>query len=144
MDVTTITEGEFTGWQAWENENFEYQTAGPMYFRTDAQGPVAAFRAARKHMNSGSMVHGGCLMTFADFALFVIAKGAMDNAYGVTIAFTSEFLSPAREGDLMEARGEVLKAGRSLFFVRGIVTANGEPCLNFSGTIKRARQVEAS
>ena len=139
MDSIEITEGEFKGWRAWADENFEFETAGPMYFRKDENGPVAALRVARKHMNSGGMVHGGCLMTFADFALFVIAKEAMDNAYGVTIAFTSEFLSSASEGDLLEARGEVLKTGRSLLFVRGLITANGEPCLNFSGTIKRAR-----
>jgi uncharacterized protein (TIGR00369 family) len=139
LDAAIITEGEFTGWQAWSHEAFEFKTAGPMYFRYEDDVPVAAMRALPKHMNAGSMVHGGCLMSFADFALFVIAKRAMDNQYGVTIAFTSEFLSPAREGDLLEARGEVLRTGRSLLFVRGLITANDEPCLNFSGTIKRVK-----
>ena len=58
----------------------------------------------------------------------------------LTVAFTSEFLGSAREGDYMEARGEVLRAGGSLIFVRGVVTAEGKPCLNFSGTIKRLRE----
>ena len=40
----------------------------------------------------------------------------------------------------MEARGEVLRAGGSLIFVRGVITAEGKPCLNFSGTIKRLRE----
>lgn len=139
MDTTTIAEGEFKGWSAWEHEAFEYNSAGPMYFRYEDDQPVAAMRALPKHMNSGAMVHGGCLMTFADFSLFVIAKRAMDNQYGVTIAFTSEFLSPARLGDLLEARGQVLRAGHRLLFVRGLITANGEPCLNFSGTLKRLK-----
>ena len=102
--------------------------------------PVAAFRAERRHLNGAGVVHGGCLMTFADFSLFAIATHAMDGAYGLTVAMTSEFLSGPREGAWIEARGEVLRAGGSLIFVRGLVTGDGEACLNFSGTIKRLRK----
>lgn len=58
----------------------------------------------------------------------------------MTVAFTSEFVGNAKEGDYVEARGEVLRAGGSLIFVRGLVTAEGRPCLNFSGTIKRLKK----
>lgn len=140
--VTTIeTAGEFAGWTTWKEEPFEYETAGPFYFRVDEQGPVAAFRVARRHMNAGGVVHGGCLMTFADFALFAIAHQAMDGSYGVTVAFTAEFLDGAREGERLTARGETLRAGGSLSFVRGIVHGeDGRPVLNFSGTIKKRRK----
>lgn len=37
-------------------------------------------------------------------------------------------------------RGDILRAGGSLVFVRGIMTAEGRPCLSFSGTIKKARK----
>jgi len=91
-------------------------------------------------MNMGGSVHGGCLMTFADFALFAIAADEIgESGYGVTVAFTSEFLAGAKEGQLLEARGEVLRAGGSLIFVRGVVTADGTPCLNFSATLKRLK-----
>ena len=137
MKPDRVTEGEFTGWLTWFSEAFEHG-AGPFYFRTDAQGPVAAFRAQAKHMNQGEVVHGGCLMIFADFALFVIAADELgDDGYGLTVAFTSEFLSGAKEGQLIESRGEVLRAGGSLIFVRGVVTADGTPCLNYSATLKR-------
>jgi uncharacterized protein (TIGR00369 family) len=140
--VTTIeTEGEFAGWTTWKEEPFEYETAGPFYFRVDEQGPVAAFRVARRHMNAGGVVHGGCLMTFADFALFAIAHQAMEGSYGVTVAFTAEFLDGALEGERLTARGETLRAGGSLSFVRGIVHGeDGRPVLNFSGTIKKRRK----
>ncbi len=140
MQSTTITEGEFTGWNAWENEPFEYKTAGPFFMRTDEHGQVAAFRAAHKHMNASGIMHGGCLMTFADFALFALAKTDDSDGYGVTVAFTAEFLAGAREGEYIEARGEVVGGGRSIKFVRGIVTANGRAVLNFSGTIKVPRK----
>ena len=100
---------------------------------------VAAFRAQRKHMNAGGVMHGGCLMTFADFALFAIAhdNGNDEDSYGVTVAFTSEFIAGALEGEYIEARGEVVGGGRSIQFVRGLITADGRPVLNFSGTIKK-------
>ncbi len=136
MLATEVTDGEFKGWKTWTEEPFEHDTAGPFYMRTDERGQVAAFRAQRKHMNAGGVMHGGCLMTFADFALFAIAHHGMEGVYGLTVAFTSEFLDGALEGELIEARGEVLRQGRSITFVRGIVTANDRPVLNFSGTIK--------
>ncbi|MEL7546851.1 MAG: PaaI family thioesterase [Pseudomonadota bacterium] len=139
MTQITMDEGEFKGWSTWAEEPFEYETAGPFYFRIDAQGPVAAFRVERKHMNAGGVVHGGCLMTFADFALFALAhdNGDTSDGYGVTVAFTAEFISGPKEGDYVEARGELMGGGKSLKFVRGVVTANGKPALNFSGTIKK-------
>ncbi|MEN0077903.1 MAG: PaaI family thioesterase [Pseudomonadota bacterium] len=139
MAKVTEREGEFAGWSYWDEEPFEAEAAGPFYMRMEESGPVAAFRAERKHMNGAGVVHGGCLLTFADFALFAIASDAMDGAYGLTVALTSEFLSGPAEGALIEARGEVLRAGGSLVFVRGLVSAEGTPCLNFSGTVKRLR-----
>ena len=140
MKMTQVTDGPFKGWKTWPEEPFEHDVAGPFYFRIDGEGPVCAFRAEHKHMNSGGVMHGGCLMTFADFSLFGIAHEQIgDDDYGLTVAFTSEFLAGPKVGQLIEARGDVLRAGRSIIFVRGIVTADGEPALNFSGTIKRVR-----
>lgn len=145
MKPTIVADGEFKGWKTWDNEPFEYESAGPFYLREDEQGMVAAFRAKHKHMNAGGVMHGGCLMTFADFALFALAHdgGHDEDSYGVTVAFTSEFIAGALEGEYIEARGEVVGGGRSIQFVRGLITADGRPVLNFSGTIKnRIRKPE--
>ncbi|MCI5046992.1 MAG: PaaI family thioesterase [Aquisalinus sp.] len=136
-----IESGEFEGWMTWPSEPFEHDLMGPLHFRIDDKGPVCAFRAEHRHMNSGGVMHGGCLMSFADFSLFGIAHEHMkDDAYGLTVAFSSEFLDGPRVGEYVEARGEVLRAGGSLIFVRGLITSDGRPCLNFSGTIKRGRK----
>lgn len=140
MRTMTVEDGEFAGWTTWPDEPFEYETAGPFYFRVDEKGPVSAFRAERKHMNAGGVMHGGCLMAFADFALFAIAHDGLQGSYGLTVAFTSEFLDGPLVGEYVEARGEMLREGGSLVFVRGIVTSNARPCLNFSGTIKKRRK----
>lgn len=137
MPPTVKQGGEFDGWLYWPNEPFEAQTAGPFFYRKDGEEHVSAFRCEEKHMNGVGVMHGGCLMTFADFSLFAIAHDEIKDGYGLTVAFTSEFLDGPKVGDYMEARGDVLRAGRSIIFVRGIVTANGKPCLNFSGTIKK-------
>lgn len=139
MPYQPVEAGEFAGWLYWADDPFESH-AGPYYFREDSQGPVAAFRALPHQMNGGGFMHGGCLMTFADFALFALAQKELEGDHAVTVSFSSEFLSGAETGDWVEARGEVLRNGRSLVFVRGLVTAEGRPCLNFSGTIKRVRR----
>lgn len=139
MTSHLVDTGEFAGWRYWPDDPFE-QSAGPFYFRQDEGEPVCAFRVLRKHLNGMGILHGGCLMSFADFSLFGIAHEALaPSGYGVTVAFTSEFLGSANEGDYIEARGEVLRAGRSLIFVRGLATAEGRPCLSFSGTLKRLK-----
>ncbi|WP_037313447.1 PaaI family thioesterase [Ruegeria halocynthiae] len=134
----TVEQGEFKGWSKWDDQPFEHDLVGPFYFRTDEQGPVAAFRAENRHTNAAGTVHGGCLMTFADFALFVAARESFDDdSYGVTVSFSSEFLRGPQPGQLIEGRAEVLKSGRQLVFLRGIITADGKPCLNFSGSLMR-------
>ncbi len=140
MSLQTQTEGEFKGWEFWDTDDFENRI-GPFYFRREEDGNiVGAFRAEQRHMNGNNSIHGGCLMSFADFALFAIPQSLGEDIHGVTVTMNSEFIGGAVVGELMEARGEILRAGGSLIFVRGLITANQRPCLNFSGTLKRMRR----
>lgn len=135
--LVAIHEGEWTGWSTWTSDAFE-QRAGPFYERVEADGQrVSAFRAERRHMNGAGFMHGGCLMTFADSALFTIARDAMEGAHGVTMNLSGDFLDAAREGQFIEARGEVTRAGGKTIYVRGIVTADAQPVLSFTGIIRR-------
>jgi acyl-coenzyme A thioesterase PaaI-like protein len=137
-------EGEWAGWSWYPGGDPFEDLAGPFYFRKDADGvPVCAFRAERKHMNGGGFMHGGCVMTFADFCLFVIARDDITGVGSVTATFNCELVGTAREGDLVECRGEVVKAGRSMVFVRGLITnasAGGEPMASFSSVLKKTRR----
>ena len=75
-----VTEGEWAGWSLYGEDPFEDLT-GPFYYRRDDNGRlVCAFKAEKKHMNGGGFMHGGCLMTFADYALFIIAMDAPEGA----------------------------------------------------------------
>jgi acyl-coenzyme A thioesterase PaaI-like protein len=138
-DLHVETEGEFKGWRTWKRDNFETR-AGPFYHRMDENGRITcAFRVAKKHLNGGGNVHGGCFMTFADYCLFALA-GSVLQSPGVTVSFSSEFLDAAREGELIECTGEVTRAGGSLIFVRGMLTSGERSLLTFSGTIKRVKR----
>jgi acyl-coenzyme A thioesterase PaaI-like protein len=133
-----ITEGEWAGWQAWVGGDPFEDHCGPYYFRQDADGGYrAAFRAERKHMNGGLFMHGGAMLTFADYCLFVIARDALKDDRAVTISLNGEFIGPAKIGDLVECTGEVVRAGGSLVFMRGLISTGGSPMMTFSGVVKK-------
>ncbi|MEL7686047.1 PaaI family thioesterase [Citromicrobium bathyomarinum] len=137
--LVDVTEGEFAGWQVWQSDAFE-QRAGPFYEkRADDGSMIAAFRAEQRHMNGAGFMHGGCLMTFADSAIFTIARDALGDSHGVTLTLTGDFLDPVRVGQLVEATGEVVRAGGKTIFVAGIVRADGNPVLRLDGIIRKVR-----
>ena len=130
------TSGEFAGWWTWTRDPFEVAN-GPFWHREEDGQIKCAFRLGKKHMNGGGAVHGGCLMSFADYCLFALGNKALQDGRGVTLSFSSEFIDAAYEGELIEGQGEVVRAGRSIVFMRGMLTSAGRPVLSFSGTIKR-------
>jgi len=134
-----VTEGEWAGWRIWSSDPFELY-AGPFYTQRRDDGMVCAFRAEQKHMNGGGFMHGGALMTFADYSIFAIAGDALAGSGSVTASMNCEFIDGARAGEWVEARGEVVRNGGSLVFLRGLVTAEGRPALNFSAIIKKVRR----
>jgi acyl-coenzyme A thioesterase PaaI-like protein len=135
-----ISEGEWAGWRQWiGSDPFEDQS-GPYYSRQDPDGAVVcAFRAERKHMNGGDFMHGGCMLTFADFCLFVIGREALKDMHAVTVSLNAEFVGPAHVGDLVEGRGEVIRAGGSLVFLRGLISTGGRTMMTYSGVVKKTK-----
>ena len=139
--LTQVTEGEWAGWSCYPGGDPFEDLAGPFYFKIDDDGrPVCAFRAERKHLNGGGFLHGGCVMTFADFSLFVIARDDIVGSSCVTATFNCELVGTAFEGDLVECRGEVVKPGRSMVFVRGMITKGDEPVASFSSVLKKTKR----
>lgn len=135
--LSTMESGEFAGWQYWNGDPFETRS-GPFFHRREPDGSyVSAFRAEARHMNGGGFMHGGCLMTFADFALFAIATDVLAGDHAVTLNLSGDFLGSVQQGALVEARGEVTRGGGKTIFVRGLVTGDGAPALSFTGIIRR-------
>jgi uncharacterized protein (TIGR00369 family) len=137
-DIHVETEGEFAGWRTWTRDNFETHN-GPFWHRMDENGQVqCVFRVEKKHLNGSGNVHGGAFMSFADYCLFAMASSVLQ-ASGVTVSFACEFLDAAREGELVEARGEITRAGGSLIFLRGTLKSGERTLFTYSVTIKRVK-----
>ena len=135
----TVSEGEFAGWETYEVTDTTFDsTVGPFYRKPDPDGSMrCAFRAEQKHMNFGGRMHGGCLMTFADIALFQTAYQEMEGKNGVTVQLDSTLIDGGYVGELIEATGEVVRAGGSLIFVRGQITTGDRTLMTFSGIIRK-------
>lgn len=138
-DLHVATSGEFKGWRTWSRDSFEANN-GPFWHRLEEDGRVrCAFRVEKKHLNGMRNVHGGCFMTFADYCLFAMAAPVLQGP-GVTVSFACEFLDAAREGELIECDGEIMRAGGSLIFLRGLLRSGERTLFTFSGTIKRVKK----
>ena len=138
-DLHIGTEGEFAGWRTWSRDNFETNN-GPFWHRMEDDGSIrCVFRVENKHLNGMRNVHGGCFMAFADYCLFATAAPVLQGP-GVTVSFACEFLDAAREGELVEGFGEVMRAGGSMIFLRGLLKSGERPLFTFSSTLKRVRR----
>ena len=111
--------------------------AGPFYFRKEGPAPGVAFFSEQRHGNLGGIVHGGALLTLADMSLWDICRRTLGPFRAVTVTLNAEFIGRGPIGAFIEATGEMTKAGKSLVFARGIISANGESLLSFSGSLKR-------
>lgn len=133
-----ISEGEFAGWQRAEPGDTFNGLIGAYYYDTsDAANVKVAFKAEPRHLNGGGSVHGGCLLTLADTALFVFALPHLGDSGAVTLQLDSQFLSPGREGDIIVATGEITRAGKTMIFGRGQLTCGERILLTFSGVLAR-------
>lgn len=132
-----IESGEWAGWTQYIGDPFELH-AGPFYHRRLEDGRiVCAMRTEAIHLNGGGFMHGGAMMTFADFALFAIAQTALADRHAVTATFNAEFVGAVKPGSLIECTGEVVRNARSMVFVRGLMKTGDEPVMTFSATLKK-------
>lgn len=124
--------------QHWVGDAFE-DYVGPFFFRTEGEITHTAFRIQAHNCNAHQVVHGGMLMTFADYTLCMAATSGSQEESVVTVTCNNEFIGPAYEGDLVLGRGEVTRKGGSLIFTRVTLEANGKTILTSSGVVKRLR-----
>ncbi|MFM6992840.1 MAG: PaaI family thioesterase [Rhodoferax sp.] len=112
---------------------------GPIYFRKFEGGIQLGFRVEERHCNPMGVCHGGMIATFADM---VCATGghatseAAKNRFLPTISLQLDYMAPARLGSWVQGSASVLRATRSMLFLHGLVTADGEPAARISGIFK--------
>ena len=106
---------------------------GPLYYRYDEQGRAWSWmQVGPQHCNGIGTVHGGVLLTMADYVLCLAANDA-----GVlTVTMQTQFVAAARDGDEIYGVAEMVKRTGRMAFVRGELLAAGErQLLIFSGSV---------
>lgn len=113
---------------------------GPYYVRPCANGGYEmGFVAGPQHLNGGGSVHGGCLLTLADTALFMFSRPLLKDTWVVTMQLELQFIAPGRAGDFIYATGEVTQATMSVIFARGELRSGDRLLMSFSGILKKKK-----
>ena len=123
------------GWKIMPAEDYP-ALIGPFLARREGNGWRYAFVAEERHLNKGGVVHGGMLMSFADDALGATVWEAVGRRPVTTVQLNTQFISPARLGELVEARAEVLRSTRTVVFVRGVLEVAGRAVVHADGVWK--------
>lgn len=111
---------------------------GPFFFHMEGDTSMTSFRVADHHCNAHDSLHGGILMAFADYTLCLVANGGSNESVA-TVTCNNEFIAPAFAGEVVYGRGELVKRGGSLVFVRAEIRVEDRIILSSSGVIKRIR-----
>lgn len=113
---------------------------GPFFWRKRNDQLRFAFVAERKHCNSGGIVHGGLLMTFADLMMCATATEGTADRGVFTVSFTADFMASGNEGELIKARAEVTRRTSQLVFIRGEIYTDERIILTCSSVLRRMQR----
>lgn len=122
-------------YQHWQGDQAE-DYIGPFFFLMEGQHPRTAFRIQQHHCNAHDSVHGGVLMTLADYTLCLGANGGSSESVA-TVSCNNEFIAPAYNGELILGEAETIRRGRSIVFVRCTLAVEDRIVLSSSAVIKR-------
>lgn len=94
-----------------------------------------------KHGNHRNIVHGGMLMTLADYGLGSYMAEIVGNQNQVTIQLDVQFNSPAILGEFLEVKTEMTRQTSQLFFLRGLIMSGERVVVSASGIWKSVKTV---
>jgi acyl-coenzyme A thioesterase PaaI-like protein len=122
------------GFELLSNASVYSRHIGPSYARKEVDGATLIQPTLPRMCNSGGVLHGGYMMSFADSAV-TRAAGIVTGMAPSTVSFAAEFLSAGDAHSPLITRVEVPRHGKSLAFLRGLLEQNGKPLLSYSATI---------
>ena len=112
---------------------------GPLYTRRGERGLVMGFRVEPRHCNPMNICHGGMMATFCDMLLPMSAHLQAKELAGrflPTISLQIDYLGSAKLGAWVQGEAQILRVTRNMLFGQGLITADGEPSVRFSGIFK--------
>jgi len=117
----TVGSVEAAGWRQRTLRGFA-DRMGPLWTRREGDAWAYAILATADHLNPAGHVHGGLLCALFDHVVSAVAWQAVGRQPCVTVQLNTQFLAPAREGQLLEGRARVTRATASLVFVEGVIS----------------------
>jgi acyl-coenzyme A thioesterase PaaI-like protein len=125
------------GWKPMPLEGYP-ALVGPYWVRRaeGGDGWRFGFLAEPRHRNDGGVVHGGMLMSFADDFLGMTVWQAAGRKPCTTVHLSTHFIAPVRLGDFVEGEAEILRATRTVVFVRGVLRVADRTCVAADGVWK--------
>ena len=109
---------------------------GPLYVKKLAGAAVLGFRVEPRHCNLMGICHGGMIATFCDMLLPIAAHALSDELaprFLPTVSLQVDYLAPSTLGAWVQGEAQLLRRTRSLVFMQGLVTADGEAAARVSG-----------
>jgi acyl-coenzyme A thioesterase PaaI-like protein len=95
------------------------QLIGQVWHRVESSGLRRYGLFIRpEHDNTQRRAHGGLVMTLCDDAMGHTAVSSREGAPMFTVSFDCHFISGAAVGEFLEAHCEVVRATRSMMFMR--------------------------
>jgi uncharacterized protein (TIGR00369 family) len=122
-------------WQPRLTNDFSH-FVGPVLEHVEDGRRVFAFQADERHANDRGVVHGGMLMTFADQAFGEQVLDTVGRKLCATVKLNTQFIAAVLVGDFVEGRAEIVRATRSLVFVRGMLTVGDRSVAAIDGIWK--------
>lgn len=124
------------GWKMMKSPGGFSQLVGPIWARKRDEGWQYAFLAEDKHENRQGSIHGGMLMTFADHAIGMTAWEIGGRRKSVTMQMETQFLGRVRPGDFVECHAEVVRAAKTVVFMRGVLKIGDRAVMAANGIWK--------
>lgn len=115
MDIAAQMQAQ--GWTVITDEGF-IGLVGPFFQREIDGRPHFAFPTDRRHHNLRGVLQGGALMTFADRTLGITARFHTKAARTATVQLDVQFIDATQIGETVETAPQVVRATRSLVFLR--------------------------
>ena len=124
------------GWKIMKSSGGFSALVGPIWARKRDDVWDYGFLAEDKHENRQGAIHGGMLMTFADHAIGMVAWEGGGRRKSVTMQLETQFLAPVRNGDFVQCRAQVVRAARTVVFMRGELMVGDRAVLAATGIWK--------
>lgn len=115
---------------------------GGIWGRVDGSRLVIGMRVTERHINPHLTCHGGVLSSFADFMAYGAQfESGLVHTLMPTVSTSIDFLAPAKLGDWLEGRCEVLRQTRNLLFCQTVAKVGDQPIFRSSTIYKLGRTV---